>query len=1141
MTALVLAGAVAVAAGTAATTTSPAPAEAAPQAVTALADKGTVGWETYRRLDRLPYLASGVQSLQVAGTDAGGGNIDDGNTRPCLASGGAGCVLAEDRGAGEIASIWATRYPDGNVTGVGTLRIELDGVTVVDANFQDVVTGRLGTPFVYPLVASSAQSSGGVYIKVPMTYRTSMRVSTQTSPGFYHVDYKHYPDAEGVPAFDGADQAQDVLAMLGAAGTRDPKPAAPDAQTTTRTVDVPAGGSATLAQLAGPASVSGLRIRLPGVPSAATLSGLRLRISFDGQATVDSPVGEFFGSGLGASDVRALLYSADDAAGSWYSTWWPMPFAQNAVVSLANTTGGAVTGVAAEVTIDPDTQWTAALSDGSAGYFTARSRSGAVTDGRDWLFADESGHGKFVGVNQTVRGSVPLSREYLEGDERVHVDGSLTPSWYGTGTEDYYESGWYFVNGRTRGPFAGNPVFLNGTGGCANVCDAMFRLMLADAIPYRTALRFGIEHGPDNNLPATYGSTAFLYQQATSATRRTDSIEVTDAASRTAHAYTDSGASEADVLSAYEGDDDNVPVLRRVRSTTQPLSFRLTVDGANSGVLLRRTSDQSPAYQSASVQVDGVAVGTWLSPLGNARQRQRADTFALPRAVTAGRTAVIVTLTPNAGSLAWNAGRYDADSLVPAYVDTAGPSGVSGLRVIGTRHGIRLSWSDAVDNAVVRTYRVYSSTRSDVPISDQTLIGTVRTPGFVHAGLPAGQANYYRVIAVDAAGNTGGLSGSFAGTTTKWLRSDLDRDGRDDVLTFTRGTAADVFAATSTGVGFVGDNVRWHDDFARGSEIPLAGDFNGDGRTDVVTFTRGTAADVYVALSNGSAFTGTGALWHDHFAVGDEIPAVGDFNGDGRDDIVTFVRGSQDDGPGPAGDVFVALSDGSRFIGDAIRWHLTFGFGAEVPQVGDFNGDGMDDVAVFTRGSAADVYVALSTGTRFTGSGVLWHGSFAGGTEKPGVGDFNGDGRDDVVTFTGGTAADVYVALSNGGAFTGTGGLWHGSFAGGTEVPGVGDFNGDGRSDVVTFARGDQGRVYVSLSDSARFVENGWLWHSHFGVLSEWPLPSLLTPAISAASTSTADSTSTSARPKRVLTDPWRPYRVGSSPSRSTSSSSGTR
>ena len=231
----------------------------------------------------------------------------------------------------------------------------------------------------------------------------------------------------------------------------------------------------------------------------------------------------------------------------------------------------------------------------------------------------------------------------------------------------------------------------------------------------------------------------------------------------------------------------------------------------------------------------------------------------------------------------------------------------------------------------------------------------------------------------------------------------------------------------------------------------VAGDFNGDGRDDIVTFTRGAAADVYVALSNGSSFVGTGVKWHDFFAVGTETPLVGDFNGDGKDDIVTFTQGA-------AADVYVALSNGSRFVGTGVKWHDFFAVGDEVPAVGDFNGDGRDDIVTFTRGAAADVYVALSNGSSFVGTGVKWHDFFAVGNEVPAVGDFNGDGRDDIVTFTRGAAADVYVALSNGSSFVGTGVKWHDFFAVGNELPTVGDFNGDGRDDIVTFTRGAGGR-----------------------------------------------------------------------------------
>ena len=70
---------------------------------------------------------------------------------------------------------------------------------------------------------------------------------------------------------------------------------------------------------------------------------------------------------------------------------------------------------------------------------------------------------------------------------------------------------------------------------------------------------------------------------------------------------------------------------------------------------------------------------------------------------------------------------------------------------------------------------------------------------------------------------------------------------------------------------------------------------------------------MYVALSTGNGF-GPGVKWHDRFALGDEYPAVGDVNGDGRDDIVTFTRGV-------TADVFVSLSDGTRFVEDGWKWH----------------------------------------------------------------------------------------------------------------------------------------------------------------------------------------------------------------------------
>jgi hypothetical protein len=194
---------------------------------------------------------------------------------------------------------------------------------------------------------------------------------------------------------------------------------------------------------------------------------------------------------------------------------------------------------------------------------------------------------------------------------------------------------------------------------------------------------------------------------------------------------------------------------------------------------------------------------------------------------------------------------------------------------------------------------------------------------------------------------------------------------------------------------------------------------NGDGRADIVTFTHASPfAGVYVSLSDGSSF-GAAELWHDFFAPVGETPAVADVNGDGRADIVTFTHAS------PFASVYVSLSGGSSF-GDAQRWHDYFAPAGETPRVGDVNGDGLADILTFTQGTDANVYVAFSTGLSF-GPGSLWHSYFAPTGELPATGEFTSDGLTDIVAFTRTAAADVFVATSDGWSF-GPGRLWHDDF-----------------------------------------------------------------------------------------------------------------
>lgn len=289
---------------------------------------------------------------------------------------------------------------------------------------------------------------------------------------------------------------------------------------------------------------------------------------------------------------------------------------------------------------------------------------------------------------------------------------------------------------------------------------------------------------------------------------------------------------------------------------------------------------------------------------------------------------------------------------------------------------------------------------------------------------------------------------------------------------------ATVIVTVSERVDQFGTAAVWTKGFSLAGETPLVGDFDADGRADIVTFTRGSYMDAWVALNNkANGSFGSPKKWHDNFVADGEKAAVGDFNGDGRDDVLTFTRS-------PANDVYVGLSDGSRFV--ASKWNDDFGPDGEFVTVGDFNGDGKDDLITFRRNNVNGVRVALSDGTKFNAS-TQWLTGFSPKGHKPRVGDFNHDGKDDIVSFASGTdgSREVFVALSTGSGFN-KASRWASRLGGADQTPDVGDFNGDGYDDIVVFTQRSEADVIVALSDGATFG-TPTVWHQFFAPSGEQP------------------------------------------------------
>ena len=99
---------------------------------------------------------------------------------------------------------------------------------------------------------------------------------------------------------------------------------------------------------------------------------------------------------------------------------------------------------------------------------------------------------------------------WLEGDDRFTIDGRLAI--HGTGTEDYFNCGWYALPGRLDRPACypthGFPVYRN-LGETWQA--AAYRWHLADPVPFARSIDAGIEHGGENDVNANYRAAVFWY------------------------------------------------------------------------------------------------------------------------------------------------------------------------------------------------------------------------------------------------------------------------------------------------------------------------------------------------------------------------------------------------------------------------------------------------------------------------------------------------------------------------------------------------------------------------------------------------------------------------------------------------------
>jgi hypothetical protein len=322
------------------------------------------------------------------------------------------------------------------------------------------------------------------------------------------------------------------------------------------------------------------------------------------------------------------------------------------------------------------------------------------------------------------------------------------------------------------------------------------------------------------------------------------------------------------------------------------------------------------------------------------------------------------------------------------------------------------------------------------------------------------------------AGNLSSL-GNLVDGKHAFYSGDFDGNGKSDVLVYGS-------ADGSWRVGLSdGTNLTWQvasttpgfGNFFDGNHRTFIGDFSGDGKSDVLFYNKGdgnwwlgTSAGTTIAWTKAGNTSGFGNLLDGSHAL-----YTGDFDGNGKLDVLMYYNGDSN--------WWLGASDGANLTWTKVANTSGYGNlleGSHRVVVGDFDGNGKSDVLMYYNGDG-NWWLGASDGAHlnWAQASASAGGNFADWNHRIFVGDYDGDGKSDVAVYDS-SDSSFRVGRSDGVNLT-----WHAAGSG-SGVANLldnnrllygGDYDGDGKSDFLSYGAAD-GNWRVGRSDGTSFV-----WH----------------------------------------------------------------
>ena len=376
-------------------------------------------------------------------------------------------------------------------------------------------------------------------------------------------------------------------------------------------------------------------------------------------------------------------------------------------------------------------------------------------------------------------------------------------------------------------------------------------------------------------------------------------------------------------------------------------------------------------------------------------------------------------------------------------------------------HGFELWKSDGTDAGTVMVKDIDPGSDSSTPSSLSIVNGGLEFIAFDGTGVGLFRSDGTAAGTVELVPNVDSITIGVGSPPP--MANDANGDGTSDILwrnsngtlagwSVNRGVISSSGFLTAGGA-VVAPDASW--------SVAGISDFNGDGKADVLwRNTDGTLADWTMrgaVITSSATVTSAGVAARPDASW--SVAGVGDFNGDTRSDVL-WRNTSGEVVEWQMNGATVSASGDITSGGVAVRPDASW----SVAGIGDFDGDGRKDI--LWRNASGEVTAWLMNGTVIAGAGDLTSGGVAARPDASwsvaGVGDFNHDGRADILWRNGsgslaewlmnGTTITASGAITSGGVAVAPDATWH--------VVEIGDFNADGNSDI--------------------------LWRNNNGALAEW-------------------------------------------------------